>query len=192
MKSNIILIASLAGLLSACGTVGGVGTNSSLYSTNQPVVARTNFAIDVNTDGYNGLPASESNRVSEWFEALNLGFGDRISVDFGDNGDNGAVKQEVTNLASQHGMVVVDTAPVTPGNVARGTARIVVTRSEASVPNCPNWSKHTESNYNSSNDPNYGCGVNSNLAAMVADPEDLVRGREASLKRDRGAGRPNK
>jgi len=25
---------------------------------------------------------------------------------------------------------------------------------------------------------NFGCGVNSNLAAMVANPEDLVHGRE--------------
>ena len=26
--------------------------------------------------------------------------------------------------------------------------------------------------------PNFGCGVNSNLAAMVANPEDLIHGRE--------------
>ncbi|NJM51150.1 MAG: hypothetical protein HC843_09975 [Sphingomonadales bacterium] len=48
----------------------------------------------------------------------------------------------------------------------------------ASVPNCPNWSKSTEANYNSSSHPNYGCAVNSNMAAMIADPEDLVRGKE--------------
>jgi pilus assembly protein CpaD len=27
---------------------------------------------------------------------------------------------------------------------------------------------------------NFGCGVNANLAAMVANPEDLVHGREAA------------
>ena len=27
---------------------------------------------------------------------------------------------------------------------------------------------------------NYGCGVNSNLAAMIANPQDLVFGREGS------------
>jgi len=27
---------------------------------------------------------------------------------------------------------------------------------------------------------NFGCGVNSNLAAMVANPEDLVHGREGT------------
>jgi pilus assembly protein CpaD len=192
MKAKIILITSLAGILSGCGTAGGVLPNTSLYSSNQPVVSRSNYVIDVNIDAYNGLSPNESNRVSEWFEALNLGFGDRIAVDFGDGASSGLVKQEVTRLAAEHGMVMADAAPVTPGNVVPGTARIVVTRSDATVPNCPNWSKHTESNYNSGNDPNYGCAINSNLAAMVADPEDLVRGRESSLKKDWGAGRPKK
>ncbi len=190
MKAKIILIVSIAGVLSGCGSMGSPAANSSLYSVNQPVVKRTNYAIDVNTDGYNGLPASETQRVSEWFDALKLGFGDRIAVDFGDAGASYAVKQEVARLASLHGMVMVDAAPVTPGNVTPGTARIVVTRSDASVPNCPNWTKHTESNYNSSNHPGYGCAVNSNMAAMVADPEDLVRGRESTPRTDSGAGRP--
>lgn len=190
MKAKIILFASITGILSGCGTIGATGANTSLYSTNQPVVTRTNYAIDVNTDGYSGIPASETQRVSEWFDALKLGFGDRISVDFGDYGANNAVKQEVARLASLHAMTMVDKAPVTPGVVAAGTARIIVTRSDATVPNCPNWSKHTESNYNSSNHPGYGCAVNSNLAAMVADPEDLVRGRESTPRNDSGAGRP--
>jgi pilus assembly protein CpaD len=189
MKAKIILIASLAGVLAGCNTMTGAGTNTSLYSTNQPVVERTNFAIDINTDGFNGMPITETKRVSEWFDALKLGFGDRIAVDFGDHAANAATRQEVVRLAALHGMIMTDAAPVTPGNVAPGTARIVVTRSTASVPNCPNWSKHTESNYNSSNHPGYGCAINGNLAAMVADPEDLVRGRESTLRNDTGAGR---
>lgn len=190
MKAKIIILAAMTGILSGCGSIGATGANTSLYSTNQPVVTRTNYAIDVNTDGYSGMSPSETQRVSDWFDALKLGFGDRIAVDFGDNGANKAVIQEVTRLAGLHGMVITETAPVTPGAVVPGTARIVVTRSDASVPNCPNWSKHTEANYNSSNHPGYGCATNGNLAAMVADPEDLVRGRESTPRNDNGAGRP--
>jgi pilus assembly protein CpaD len=47
----------------------------------------------------------------------------------------------------------------------------------ASVPNCPNWERKSQPNYNNEKMPNYGCGVNANLAAMVANPEDLVHGR---------------
>lgn len=169
-----------------------MGTNTSMYSTNQPVVERTNYAIDVNLEGYGGVSATESQRVSDWFDALKLGFGDRIALDYGDGTANTAVRRQVGDLAADHGMILEETAPVTAGNIAQGTARIVVTRSTASVPNCPNWAKPNDANFNSSNHPNYGCAVNSNMAAMVADPEDLVRGRKSSLRKDFGAGRPPK
>jgi pilus assembly protein CpaD len=120
---------------------------------------------------------------------MKLGFGDRVAIDYGDGYGNAAAKQAVANLAGKYGMLLSDTAPVTAGDVAPGTVRIVVTRSSASVPNCPNWSKTTEANYNTSNHPNYGCAVNSNLAAMVADPEDLVRGRESTPENSRGGSR---
>lgn len=185
MRGKIILTASLAFTLAGCGAVGA---NTSMYSTNQPVVQRTNYAIDVNVDNA-GVSSAEQDRIGQWFEAMKLGFGDRIALDYGDGYADAAVKQSVAALAAQHGMLLNDTAPVTSGNVAPGTVRIVVTRSTASVPNCPNWTKTTEANYNSSNHPNYGCATNSNLAAMVADPEDLVRGRESTPENSRGGSR---
>ena len=190
MMKNILSAALIATALSGCGTIGqkigANGNNTSLYSVNQPVVERANYAMDVNVDSYDGMGANQKARVSDWFDALKLGFGDRIAVDFGDGFENGVVKQDVIDLAALHGMVLVDAAPVTEGAIAPGPARIVVTRSTASVPNCPNWTKTTEANYNSSNHPNYGCAINGNLAAMVADPEDLVRGRDATPRTNRG------
>jgi pilus assembly protein CpaD len=189
MKAKIIATAALAFCLAGCGSMG---SNTSMYSTNQPVVQRTNYAIDINLDGYDGVSMIERQRVSEWFEALQLGFGDRIAVDYGDGSASAIAEQQVTDLAVEHGMVVVKTAPVTSGAIAPGTARIVVSRSTASVPNCPNWEKPNDANFNSSNHPNYGCAVNSNMAAMVADPEDLVRGRKSRINKDLGAGIPPK
>jgi len=186
MRAKILLTATLAFTLAGCGAIG---ENTSLYSTNQPVVQRSNYALDVNVDGGSGLSSFEQDRITQWFEAMKLGFGDRIAVDFGDGYADAATKQAVADLAAKYGMLVSETAPVTSGNVAPGTARVVVTRSTASVPNCPNWSKTTEGNYNSANHPNYGCAVNSNLAAMVADPEDLVRGRESTPENSRGGTR---
>jgi pilus assembly protein CpaD len=186
MRAKIILTASLAFTLAGCGAMGA---NTSMYSTNQPVVQRTNYALDVNVDGGSGISPFEENRISEWFSALKLGFGDRVAVDFGDSYASAAAKQKVSDLAARHGMLLSETAPVTAGAVVPGTVRVVVTRSSASVPNCPNFSKTTESNFNSANHPNYGCATNSNLAAMVADPEDLVRGRESTPENSRGGTR---
>ena len=69
---------------------------------------------------------------------------------------------------------------MTPGEVGPGTVRVVVSRRRAEVPYCPNWSVPSAPNFNNRNMSNFGCGVNSNIAAMVANPEDLIHGREAS------------
>jgi pilus assembly protein CpaD len=186
MHAKLLLAATLTFTLAGCGMTGATGTNTTIYSTNQPVVERTTYVMDVNLDSYSGIPDVERNRLSGWFDAVKLGFGDRIAIDYGDGAVNSAAQNDVAELAAAHGMILGDTPPVTAGNITPGTARIVVTRSTASVPNCPNWSKTTEANYNSANHPNYGCAVNSNLAAMVADPEDLVRGRESTPRNSRG------
>ncbi len=179
-KHHYIIAASLAFTLAGCGAIG---ENASLYSTNQPVVTRTNYAIDLNMDS-SGVSESEKVRIGEWFDALDLGYGDRIALDFGGGYPSAAAQQDVAQLAAERGMLLKKTAPVTAGNVLPGTVRVVVTRSEASVPNCPNWSKYSDTNFNSYNSPNYGCATNSNLASMVADPEDLVRGKEAGPDTD--------
>ncbi len=184
MRNMKFLIAAAFGVtLAGCGSLG---TNTSMYSVHQPVVERTNYAIDVNVDG-GGIPVTEQRRMNEWFDAMQLGYGDRVSVDYGSGYVNLAAQQTVTSAAASHGILVDETAPVTAVPVAPGTVRVVVTRSKASVPSCPDWRTQSDSNFNSSNHSNYGCSTNSNLAAMVADPEDLVRGRD-SKKLNRNSG----
>jgi pilus assembly protein CpaD len=183
MKNTQFLIAAAFGLsLSGCGAMGD---NTSMYSVHQPVVERSNYVLDVNAGG-SGITGSEKIRVAEWFDALQLGYGDRVSVDYGTSYVNAAARQSVSDLAGSHGLLLVETAPVTPGNIVPGTVRVIVSRSTASVPSCPDWSKTTEANYNSSNHSNYGCAYNSNLAAMVADPEDLVRGQKPKVDGNSG------
>jgi pilus assembly protein CpaD len=77
---------------------------------------------------------------------------------------------------------------VTAGAVPNGTVRVIVTRARAEVPGCPNWSVPAQPNYNNRMLSNFGCGVNANLAAMVANPEDLVHGREGTTVVDPNTG----
>ena len=67
-------------------------------------------------------------------------------------------------------------APITPGAIAPGNVRVVVSRTTADVPGCPDWSRNSGNEFSASAMSNYGCAINSNLAAMVANPEDLVLG----------------
>jgi pilus assembly protein CpaD len=90
------------------------------------------------------------------------------------------VKEDLAALAGRHGLLVSEGSPVTAGYVDPGQARIVVTRSTASVPGCPDWSANNEANEYNATYPGYGCAVNGNLAAMVANPEDLIQGQEGT------------
>lgn len=151
-----------------------MASNRSLESVHQPVVSRSNYTLDLSAQG-GSLPAQEQRRLAEWFQAMDLGYGDRVSLD-DPSGRNVVVKSVIEAAASRHGLLVSDVAPVTNGEIAPGTVRVVVTRSMAEVPGCPDWKSKLEMNYRNATSSNYGCAVNSNVAAMVANKEDLVRG----------------
>lgn len=175
---NLVSKKALASALSATlvlalGGCGGMASNRQLESVHQPVVSRTNFALDINA-GPGGVSIPEQRRLAGWFDALDLRYGDRISID--DPLRSGASRAAVEGIAGRYGILLGDEAPVTPGEVAPGTIRIVVSRSSATVPGCPDWSAKSESNVRNGTSTNYGCASNANLAAMVADPEHLLKG----------------
>jgi len=156
--------------LAACG---GMPTHRGLESLNQPVVERTNYVLDVRAGG-GGLSVPEQQRLAGWFDAMDLRYGDRVSID--DPSMSGATRNAVAELAGRHGILLADGAPMTGGTIQPGAARVVITRSSASVPGCPDWSASSDMNYNNATSPGYGCAINGNLAAMVANPEDLIEG----------------
>lgn len=168
----IALSATLA--LSACG---GMATNRTLESVHQPVVEKTNYVLDVTT-GPGGLSLPEQRRLAGWFEAMNLKYGDRIFID--DPLASPATRAAVEQVTGKYGILLSDGAPVTQGYLNAGTARVVVVRTTASVPGCPDWSDKSDANFNNATSHGYGCAVNGNLAAMVADPSHLVHGATGS------------
>jgi pilus assembly protein CpaD len=81
-------------------------------------------------------------------------------------------------------LVAHDAAPVTAGHAAPGTVRIVVSRAVATVEGCPDYRHGNAAEYASSSTSNYGCATASNLAAMIANPEDLVIGHQGDRSGD--------
>jgi pilus assembly protein CpaD len=163
--------------LALCGCAGGVPTNRSMSSIHQPVVAKSDYTLDVTTGGANGtagLAYGEQDRLAGWFQAMGLKYGDRIAI--ADPAASPVTRRTVEALASRYGLVVEAQAPLTVGDVQPGTARVIVSRSTASVPGCPDWSNKSDANPNNGLSSNFGCAINSNLAAMVANPEDLLHG----------------
>lgn len=177
-NSKSFFLIGLSLMVSACGT-----QNRGLESVHQPVVSRTDYVLDVNAGG-GGLDARDAGRVEGWFESLKLGYGDRVSVDVGGDGYGSAARESVAGIAAKYGLLLTNGAPITAGNVPSGSIRVIVSRAKATVPGCPDWSRPSEPNFNSHNASNYGCAINGNLAAMVADPQDLVLGRSGDSASD--------
>jgi pilus assembly protein CpaD len=176
--ASLVVLGLMAG---GCGG-GGIPANTSVNSVNQPVVQRTDFVLDLVT-GADGVPATELARLDGWFEGLRLAYGDRISIDEPGGFADAAVRGDIADAAGRYGLLLAEGAPVTAGQVAPGSVRVVVSRTTASVPGCPNWGGQELGGRNATS-PNYGCAINSNLAAMVADPNDLVLGQAGAAASD--------
>lgn len=178
LRHAMIALAAPALLLGGC-----TGTeNRGLESVHQPVVSRSDYVFDANTVG-GRLARGEADRLAGWMATMRLGYGDRVSFD--DNGgDMPGARGEVAALIDRYGLFLSDTAPALPGERAPGTARIIVSRAVATVPGCPDFSRNNKPNFMAHTSSNQGCSVNSNIASMVARPEDLVRGQLGADVRD--------
>ena len=174
MRSKLVLIA-LSSTLAAC-TAGIKGDlpDQGIAPVNVPVVTTADYVFDAAAPG-GALAGGESDRLNGWFQGLGLGYGDTIYVDA--SGSYSA-REQVARVAGNYGMMVSDGAPVTTVLPQPGYVRVVVARRRAVVPNCPNWSRPAEPDYANRSGSNFGCSVNANLALQVADPADLLHGRE--------------
>lgn len=72
-----------------------------------------------------------------------------------------------------HGYAV---SQVKASSAAEGQVNLMVDHLVALGPNCPNWEHHPYETFSAQQSPNMGCADRTNLAAMVANPRDLVSG----------------
>jgi pilus assembly protein CpaD len=170
MRSKLLIIALGAGLV-ACNAPDM--PRQGLSSVHVPVVSRTNYVFDAAAPGGAFAPG-EAERLDGWLRTLDARYGDAVFVD----GPDGPARAQVAAAAGNYGLLISPGAPVTAGYAQPGTVRVVISRTEASVPGCPDWHGPSQPNFNNLTMSNSGCAVNSALAAQVANPEDLIHGRE--------------
>jgi len=170
---NRIAILLLASAIAGCTTHTDQPSRG-LMAVNQPVVTRSDYAVDLSApDG--SLSPGEQARLDAWYTSLGLGYGDLVFVD-GSYAE--AARADVARVTGKYGLLVTRGAPVTAGNIQPGTVRVVVSRTRATVPGCPNWDRPASPDFDNQQMSNYGCAISGNFAAMVAHPGDLVHGRE--------------
>ncbi|MDZ7283391.1 CpaD family pilus assembly protein [Sphingomonas sanguinis] len=167
------LLLTPLGLALMTGGCMGAG-QPGLESTHQPVVSQTDYALDLALSG-GRLATDEDRRLDGWARNLHLGYGDRVAVE-DPAGEGPVAYREVANVIGRYALLLGQASPITRSPVAPATIRVVVTRSVATVPGCPDLRSDTAPDLEGRTSSNHGCAINRNLAAMVANPTDLVQG----------------
>ncbi len=167
MTQRPLLLACLIPALALGGCAGTV--NRGIESVHQPIVSQTDHVLDLAAvDGR--LAPGEEQRLAGWLAGLNVGYGDRVAID---DAADATARDTVAGLVAAHGLLL---AEPTPAAAAPSAIRVTVSRATARVPGCNDWSRDSSVDYAQNTSSFYGCAVNGNLAAMVANPRDLVRG----------------
>lgn len=173
------LTALLALPLAACGGATSTAFNQGMQSVHQPVVSQSNYIYDVRIDESGGLNAGEQARLNGWLNSLQVGYGDHLAIATEDAYVSPAMKDGIAAVLGQRGMLIEEDGSAAAGRAPSGSVRLILRRATAHVPGCPNWSDKQESYMSGRTSANFGCATNSNIAAMVANPNDLVRGQGA-------------
>lgn len=164
--------------LAACGPTSTTTlADRGVESVHQPVVSHESYAYDIRTDDGLRLSGAERTRLAGWLDSLGVGYGDSLTLATNGAGIPESLARDIGALLAPHGLAVLEDDSPAAGAPPEGVVRLILRRATASVPGCPDWKTKQESDMVGGTSSNFGCGVNGNLAAMVADPDDLLRGR---------------
>jgi pilus assembly protein CpaD len=172
MRRTLSALLAVSAALAACGPV-----NQGVSTVKTPQFQTKELSINLKFVD-NEIGPMQAAALQEFLAAANLGYGDRISLDDPMPFGAAARRAAVSEIVGRFGLLLADAGPVLPGALPAGTVRLVVQRSVAEVPNCPDWRRPSNFELAASTSSNFGCATQSNLAAMVADPQDLAEGRD--------------
>lgn len=177
---NVLALSLVTALAVPMSAAAKAPTNRGMQSVHQPVVSYMTFVYDVQESGEGKLSQAEHSRLSGWLDSIAVGYGDHLALATDGVYIAPALRESIADILGHRGMLVEEDASAAAGRAPNGYVRLILRRATASVPGCPDWSSKAESNMSDGVSTNFGCGVNSNLAAMIANPEDLVRGQTAN------------
>lgn len=175
---TVLVLAALTGTLAACNTPKPI--EQGLSSVHVPVVSSTDYVYDAAVPS-GSLDSIDAARLDGWFSGMGLDWGDSIYVA---SEYAPLARAQVGEIAGRYGMMVSAGTPASAGVAQPGVLRVVVSRKRASVPGCPDWKDPSSPNFSNQNYSNFGCAVNANLAAQVANPADLLRGQPGPAAED--------
>jgi pilus assembly protein CpaD len=142
-----------------------------------PVAHAVNFA-----PGATALTETEAGALAAFLATEEVSPGERIMIQAPSGGAaetqrlaqrTAAIRSELEN----QGVATVVSPPAAPGTLGADQIRVIATRPTIVDPDCPGYNQPIEFDRFSRPNVRMGCSTEMNLGLMVADPNDLVRGR---------------
>lgn len=125
------------------------------------------------------LTPAEMAQLDGFLTRHDIGYGDRVYLLTDAKAVNDAGTQRVTAVQKYMSAHGIKAAGLPSPEAQPGLVRVVVNRHVVIPPNCPDWSKPGGADYSNTPLSNLGCSNTANLGLMVADPSELIQGRDA-------------
>lgn len=148
-----------------------------------PIEVKSEVALlDLSTDGKGRLSPQARQQVAGFLNAYRADGSGAIEIQTAASGRAAAQTEgEIRDIAASYGIPrnYITVAGYAPEAGARTTTRLAYARYVASVPACqnPDWSQNLSMTWDNTTYPTFGCSMQQNMAAMAANPRDLVEAR---------------
>ena len=128
------------------------------------------------TPGSAELAPGEAEKLASFLDTAQVTPEDHVYFEGGpDDHLAGSRIGTLTREISRHGLGA-QTLP--PGTLPADQMEVSVERYVVTPPDCPNWTSPSYGDHSNRLNSNFGCATATNLSLMVADPRDLVIGRD--------------
>ncbi|MBP2159737.1 MULTISPECIES: CpaD family pilus assembly lipoprotein [Asticcacaulis] len=186
-QSSVRILALMAPLmvLSACATTGQPETASAppaLPTDQYPLMAERQVRSVSFRINPNGLSENQRRALDQVADDASWTRGDAVDVDIVTAGDLGAVAagRRIGDYLSAHDVPVETLSQSSKPDQPADIVTVNLTFSRSVIYACnQTWENLTATRSNETY-ANFGCAVNSNLAAQIADPRDIGRAARAT------------
>ncbi len=176
MRKHITLLAFGALTLSACQHVENFDT---VRTSRDPVVNKVENDLDISfAYGSSHLDKVARERIETFIMAYEVSRLDDIEIEIAQQGGTLAQDRAETVAAYFRHFGLKPHYRVVSDEENLQTVDVTLAKYTVQVPNCPDWTDDPSNSFNNQVHSNFGCANAANLAMMVGDPRDLLRGRD--------------
>ena len=149
--------------------------------TNKVELARLSHTV-LFAAGASTLTPAETTRLLGFLDDSDILYGDHLYLGMpADDALSQKREAAIRHLLAKRGVIMTVSPaaiPVGTGLASGNEVTVQLERYIVTPPSCPNWSKPTGGDSDNTVFSNFGCATTTNLGMMVAQPRDLLVGRQ--------------